>query len=173
MDYKVRVYDNICDPEVKTQLLDDVEDLLSRCRKLHDNTKSDALCDPIKNCPFETELGPEDSVSPVASCQGAMSTTSSKLLAYQIDLDRRRAELRPGFNPLIPVPSVPSLISTKPIELLCRASNISTTDLFCFVKKKNRKTVEAFLQFSFTNMRNSAQRAQNENSTATKTATQP
>ena len=41
-----------------------------------------------------------------------------------------------GFNSLIPVPSVPSLISTEPVELLCRASNISSTDPFCFVKKK-------------------------------------
>ena len=55
---------------------------------------SDALCDPFKSCPPETDLGLEDSVSRVASCQGALSTTSSKLLARQIDLDRRRAELR-------------------------------------------------------------------------------
>ena len=48
----------------------------------------------LKDCPPETDLGPEDSVSQVASCQGALSTTSSKLLARQIDLDRRRAELR-------------------------------------------------------------------------------
>ena len=52
----------------------------------------------------------------------------------------------PGFNSLIPEPSVPSLISTEPIELRCRASNISSTDPFCFVKQ-NQKTVEAFLQF--------------------------
>ena len=48
---------------------------------------------PLKDCPIETDLGPEDSVSQVASCQGAMSTRSSRLLARQIDLDRRRAEL--------------------------------------------------------------------------------
>ena len=41
-----------------------------------------------------TNVGPEDSFSQVASCQGAMSTTSSKRLARQIDLDRGRAELR-------------------------------------------------------------------------------
>ena len=51
---------------------------------------SDALCDPLKDCPIETDLRPEDSVSQVASCQGALSTTSSKLLARQIGLDRRR-----------------------------------------------------------------------------------
>ena len=28
---------------------------------------SDELCDPLKNCPPETDLGPEDSVSQVAS----------------------------------------------------------------------------------------------------------
>ena len=55
---------------------------------------SNVLRDPFKVCPPETDLGPEDSVSQVASCQGALSTTSSKLLARQIDLDRRRAELR-------------------------------------------------------------------------------
>ena len=54
----------------------------------------DALCDLVKDRPSETELGPEDSVSQVASCQGAMSTTSGKLLARQINLDRRRAERR-------------------------------------------------------------------------------
>ena len=42
----------------------------------------------------------------------------------------------PGFNSLIPAPSVPSLISTETVELLCRTSNISSTDPFCFVKQK-------------------------------------
>ena len=42
----------------------------------------------------------------------------------------------PSFNSLIPAPSVPSLISTEPVEWLCRASNISSTDPFCFVKQK-------------------------------------
>ena len=51
----------------------------------------------------------------------------------------------PGFNSLIPVPSVPSLISAGSAELLCRASNISSTDPFCFVKHK-QETIEAFLQ---------------------------
>ena len=55
---------------------------------------SDALCNPFKDCPPETDLGLEDSVSQVASCQGTLSMTSSILLARQIDLDRRRAELR-------------------------------------------------------------------------------
>ena len=52
----------------------------------------------------------------------------------------------PGFNSLIPASSVPSLISTEPVKMLCRASNISSMDLFCFVKQK-QETVEAFLQF--------------------------
>ena len=51
----------------------------------------------------------------------------------------------PGFNSLIPAPSVPSLISTEPVELLCRTSDISSTDPFCFAKQK-QETVEAFLQ---------------------------
>ena len=42
---------------------------------------SDALCDSVEDCPHETDLGPEDSVSHIASCQGVMTTTSSKLLA--------------------------------------------------------------------------------------------
>ena len=42
----------------------------------------------------------------------------------------------PGFNSLIPAPSVSSLISTEPVELLCRASNISSTNPFCFVTQK-------------------------------------
>ena len=60
----------------------------------------DALCDPVKDGPLETDLIPEDSVSQVTSCQDAMSTTSSKLLARQIDPDRRRAELE-LFTPVI------------------------------------------------------------------------
>ena len=52
----------------------------------------------------------------------------------------------PGFNSLVPAPSVPSLVSTEPAELLYRASSISTADPFCFVKQQ-QKTVEAFLQF--------------------------
>ena len=55
---------------------------------------SDALCEPFKNLPIETDMGPEDSVSQVANCQGTLSATSSKLLACQIDLDPRHAELR-------------------------------------------------------------------------------
>ena len=39
-------------------------------------------------------MGPEDSVSQIATSQGAPSTTSSKLLARQFDLYRRRAALR-------------------------------------------------------------------------------
>ena len=63
----------------------------------------------------------------------------------------------PGFNSLIPAQSVPSLVSTEPVELFCRASNISITDPFCFVKQK-QETIETFWQFLLTNMRSSAQR---------------
>ena len=56
----------------------------------------------------------------------------------------------PGFNSLISAPSVQSLISTEPVELLCMASNISATDHFCFVKQE-QETVEVFLQLLFTN----------------------
>ena len=92
-DYKTRVNDNICHPEIKAQL-SKVQDLFNRCQQSHDNTLSDALCDPLKNCPPETDMGPKNSVFQIARCPGAMSTTSSKLLARQIDLDCRRAELR-------------------------------------------------------------------------------
>ena len=94
VEYKTRVNDNMCDLEIKAQLLSDVDDLFNPCLQLHDGTMSDALRDPFKGCPPETDLDPEDSVSQVASCQGAMSATSNELLARQIDLDRRRAELR-------------------------------------------------------------------------------
>ena len=69
----------------------------------------------------------------------------------------------PGFHSLISTPRVPSLISTEPVELLCRDSNIRTADPFCFVKQK-QETVEVFLQFLFTNMRSFALHSQNENS---------
>ena len=58
----------------------------------------------------------------------------------------------PDFNSLVPAPSVPSLISIESVELLCRASNISITNPFCFVKQK-QETLEAFSQFLFTNIR--------------------
>ena len=61
----------------------------------------------------------------------------------------------PDFNSLIPASSVPSLASTEPVELFCRASNISTTVPFRFIKHK-QDTVEIFLLFLFTNMRSSA-----------------
>ena len=38
-----------------------------------------------------TDLGPEDSISQVTSCQGALSMTSCKLLARQIDLVAARS----------------------------------------------------------------------------------
>ena len=69
----------------------------------------------------------------------------------------------PGFNSLIPAPSLPLLISSEPAEWLCIACIISTMDPFCFVKQK-QETVEAFLQFLFTNIRSSTQSAQNKNS---------
>ena len=43
------------------------EDLFNRCLQSHDDTMSDELCDPLKDCPPETDLGLEDSVSQVAS----------------------------------------------------------------------------------------------------------
>ena len=54
----------------------------------------DALSDPVKAWPPEAELHPEDSISQIFSCQDAASTTSSKLLAHQIDPDRKGAALR-------------------------------------------------------------------------------
>ena len=63
---------------------------------------------------------------------------------------------------LCPAPSVTSLVCSQPVELFCRASNINITDPICFVKQK-QETVEVLSQFLFTNMRSSAQRAQNEN----------
>ena len=60
---------------------------------MHDTNMSDALCVPFKDCPPETDLGSEDSVSQFAGCQSAMSATSTKLLVRQIDLDRRLVEL--------------------------------------------------------------------------------
>ena len=86
-DYKTCVNDNICNSTIKAQLLSDVEDLFNWCLQLHNDTMSDALCDPFKNLQIETDLSPEDSISHVASCQGTLSATSSKLLAHKIDLD--------------------------------------------------------------------------------------
>ena len=56
-DYISLVNDNICDPEIKAPLLSDVEDLFNRCVQSHNYTMSDALCNPVKNCPVETDLG--------------------------------------------------------------------------------------------------------------------
>ena len=93
-DYKTRVNinNNEGDPEVMALLLNNQEDLLSRCRELH-NSMGDAMRDPFKDSPSETDLSPEDSVSQVASCLGAMSTTSSKLLVRWIDLNCKHVEL--------------------------------------------------------------------------------
>ena len=64
-DYKTRVNDNICEPEINSQLLSDEEDLFNRCLQLHYGTMSDELCDSLRDCSIETNLGPEDSVSQV------------------------------------------------------------------------------------------------------------
>ena len=85
----------MCHPEIKAQLLNDVEDLLKRCRGMHNSTMDDALSDPVKACQPETELSPEDSISQIECCQDAASTMSNKLLARQFDLHCRRAALRP------------------------------------------------------------------------------
>ena len=71
-----------------------MEDLLKRCRRLHNSTINNAPSDPVKGCQSETELGPQDSISQIVSCQDAASTTSNKLLARQLDLYCRRAALR-------------------------------------------------------------------------------
>ena len=57
-----------------------MKDLLNRVLRTDDNTIGDVQWDPCKDCPPETDLDQEDSVSQIASCQGTMSTTSSKLL---------------------------------------------------------------------------------------------
>ena len=54
------------------QLLSEVEDLFSRCLQLHDSTMSDVLCDRFRNFPPEIDLGAEDRVSQIASCQDAI-----------------------------------------------------------------------------------------------------
>ena len=80
--------------EIKAQLLNDVKDPFNRRRGVDDITMGDALCGPVRDCPPKTDLVPEDDVSQILSCQEAMSTTPSKLLAHRIDLDRRRAEFQ-------------------------------------------------------------------------------
>ena len=65
-------------------------------------------------------------------------------------LSNKSGAARPGFNSLIPVASVPSLVSTEPVGLFCRAGNISPKDPFCFAKQK-QETVQDFLPFLFTN----------------------
>ena len=48
---KIRINDNICESQIKAQLLSDVEDLLNRCLRLHDGIMSDALSNPFTDCP--------------------------------------------------------------------------------------------------------------------------
>ena len=78
----------------------------------------------------------------------------------------------PGFNSLISAPSVPSLISTEPVELLCRASDISSTNPFCFVKQK-QEAVEAFLQCFIYKYAQLFPACAGQKFTAIKTTTQP
>ena len=53
-----------------------------------------------------------------------------------------------GFNSLIPAPSVPSLISTEPVELLCRATVvILALRILSALSNKNRKRLK--LSFTF------------------------
>ena len=92
----------------------------------------DALCDLVKDRLSETELGPEDSVSQVASCQGAMSTTSGKLLARQINLDRRRAERRAIYASDLArtkAKSDAAAVAAAAPNRLCTHSTLTTSDL--------------------------------------------
>ena len=75
----------------------------------------------------------------------------------------------PGFNSLIPEPSVPSLVGTEPVQLFCRPSNTSLGILSASSDKN--KNGRSFLAIFIYNMRSSAQRAQNENSKVLKAAT--
>ena len=81
-------------------------------------------------CRYMNEIGLLFDLSPLLSLITQVTVCAKVLLVILV------GAAAPGFNSLIPVPNVPSLISTEPVQLLCRASNISSTDPFCFVKQK-------------------------------------
>ena len=76
----------------------------------------------------------------------------------------RTGAAAPGFNSLIPAPSVPSLTSTEQwscfVELVIVALRILSASSN---KKENRKRLKLSCSVLFTSMRSSSQRAQNEN----------
>ena len=95
-DFKARVSKNLSNPDLKAELIDDVIVKLKQCRSQYDTALRKLLGerDAADDCSNSGhELGPEDSVSQVTESRSNVTTTSSKILAHQIEIDRKRAEL--------------------------------------------------------------------------------
>ena len=91
--------DDVTDSELKTELVEQVEERFERCTKLCDNAKGRlslyALEKDSKNIKSKCDrnivnVDPADSVSQVT---GGISVSSSKIAARQIELELKRAKL--------------------------------------------------------------------------------
>ena len=90
-DFKERANNNVLDPNYVSHLLEEINFYFEQCRKSLDDATRRAIDIPNEN-EFDDDLGPEDSVSQVKAPASTLSTTS-KLLARKIEVERKRVEL--------------------------------------------------------------------------------
>ena len=90
-DFKERVNNNVLDPNYVSHLLEEINFHFEQCRKSLDDATRRAIDIPNEN-EFDDDLKPEDSVSQVKAPASTLSTTS-KLLARKIEVERKRVEL--------------------------------------------------------------------------------
>ena len=91
--------DDVTDSELKTELVEQVEERFERCTKLCDNAKGRlslyALEKDSKNIKSkcDREIFNVDTADSVSQVTGGMSVSSSKIAARQIELELKRAKL--------------------------------------------------------------------------------
>ena len=90
-DFKERANNNVLDPNYVSHLLEEINFYFEQCRKSLDDATRRAIDIPNEN-EFDDDLEPEDSVSQVKAPASTLSTTS-KLLARKIEVERKRVEL--------------------------------------------------------------------------------
>ena len=92
-DFKSKINKNITECDLKPQLLNEVVDQFETCREAFQAAMHRLFRGSDENDELP-EVEPEDSVSQVSKRVSKISTASSKMLARQIEIDRKRVELK-------------------------------------------------------------------------------
>ena len=91
--FKSKINKNITECDLKPQLLDEVVDQFETCSEAYQAATHRLFRGSDENDELP-EVEPEDSVSQVSERVSKISTASSKMLARQIEIDRKRVELK-------------------------------------------------------------------------------